>query len=154
MPMKHKRALSIFTGKRRTHDIMSGKFIASADVERDELDWGTIGWLSRPESTNAKDIVAMEVSLSPGYGHDFHKHPEQEEVIYVIEGSVEQWLEDKKQVLNAGDSVFIPADMVHASFNVSSESAKLFVTLSPAKGAEGYQLIDVFDQAPWNTLRS
>ena len=133
---------------------MNGKFIASADVERDELDWGTIGWLSRPESTNAKDIVAMEVSLSPGYGHDFHKHPEQEEVIYVIEGSVEQWLEDKKQVLNAGDSVFIPADMVHASFNVSSQSAKLFVTLSPPKGEEGYQLIDVFDEAPWNTLRS
>lgn len=133
---------------------MNGKFIASVDVERDELDWGTIGWLSRPESTNAKDIVAMEVGLSPGYGHDFHKHPEQEEVIYVIEGSVEQWLEDKKQVLNAGDSVFIPADMVHASFNVSSQPAKLFVTLSPAKGAEGYQLIEVYDQAPWNTLRS
>ena len=67
---------------------MNGKFIASADVERDELDWGTIGWLSRPESTGAQDIVAMEVSLSPGYGHDFHKHPDQEEVIYVIEGSV------------------------------------------------------------------
>ena len=133
---------------------MNGKFIASANVERDELDWGTIGWLSRPESTGAKDIVAMEVSLSPGYGHDFHKHPDQEEVIYVIEGSVEQWLEDKKQTLNAGDSVFIPADMVHASFNVSSESAKLFVTLSPSKGAEGYQLIDVYDEAPWNTLRS
>jgi len=25
---------------------MNGKFIASANVERDELDWGTIGWLS------------------------------------------------------------------------------------------------------------
>ena len=63
---------------------MNGKFIASADVERDELEWGTIGWLSRQESTGAEDIVAMEVSLSPGYGHDFHKHPDQEEVIYVI----------------------------------------------------------------------
>jgi len=133
---------------------MNGKFIAYEDVEREELDWGTIGWLSRPESTRAKDIVAMEVSLSPGYGHDFHKHPEQEEVIYVIEGNVEQWLEDKKQTLNAGDSVFIPADIVHASFNVSTQAAKLFVTLSPCKGAEGYQLIDVYDEAPWNTLRS
>lgn len=133
---------------------VNGKFIASAEVERDHLDWGTIGWLSRPETTGAKDIVAMEVSLSPGYGHDFHKHPDQEEVIYVIEGSVEQWLEDKKQTLNAGDSVFIAADIVHASFNVSDQPAKLFVTLSPSKGEEGYQLIDVYDEAPWNTLRS
>ena len=114
---------------------MNGKFIASANVENEtNSTGGTIGWLSRPESTGAKDIVAMEVSLSPGYGHDFHRHPDQEEVIYIIEGSVEQWLEDKKQTLNAGDSVFIPADMVHASFNVSSQSAKLFVTLSPSKG--------------------
>ena len=83
--MRHLRvgALSkrVYTAnKRRILNLMNGKFIASADVERDELDWGTIGWLSRPESTGGKDIVAMEVSLSPGYGHDFHKHPEQEEV--------------------------------------------------------------------------
>lgn len=151
--MKPRACLSPDSTK-RTHTTMNGKFIAAATVERDELDWGTIGWLSRPESTGANDIVAMEVTLSPGYGHDFHKHPGQEEVIYVIAGSVEQWLEDKKQTLNAGDSVFIPADMVHASFNVATGPAKLFVTLSPSKGAEGYQLIDVYDQAPWNTLRS
>ena len=116
---------------------MNGKFIASANVERDELDWGTIGWLSRPESTGAKDIVAMEVSLSPGYGHDFHKHPDQEEVIYVIEGSVEQWLEDKKQTLNAGDSVFIPADMVHASFNVSDSVGKAVCNLESFQRRKG-----------------
>ena len=83
----------------------------------------------------------MEVSLSPGYGHDFHKHPDQEEVIgYVIEGSVEQWLEDTADVLTHGDSVFIPADMVHASFNVSSQSAKSIcynrLAQSPSKGTE------------------
>lgn len=132
---------------------MNGKFIACAEAEREELDWGTIAWISRPESTGARDIVAMEVGLSPGYGHDFHKHPGQEEVIYVLEGSVEQWLETEKQTLNPGDSVFIPADLVHASFNVASRPAKLLVTLSPSKGAEGYQLVDVCDQPPWNTLR-
>ena len=132
---------------------MSGKFIASDEAERDELEWGTLAWVSRPQTTGAKDLVAIEVSLSPGYGHDFHKHPDQEEVIYVIEGSVEQWLEDKKRVLNAGDSVFSPADLVHASFNISSSPAKLFVTLGPCSGEEGYQLVDVSDEAPWNSLR-
>jgi len=110
-------------------------------------------WLSRPQTTGAKDLVAIEVTLSPGYGHDFHKHPDQEEVIYIIEGSVEQWLREKKQVLNPGDSVFIPADVVHASFNVSSSPAKLFVTLGPCSGPEGYQLVDVSGDAPWNSLR-
>ena len=132
---------------------MHGRFVASDKAEREELDWGTMIWLSRPQTTGAKELVAIEVSLSPGHGHDFHKHPDQEEVIYVIEGSIEQWLEGKKQVLNKGDSVFIPADVVHASFNISSSSAKLFVTLGPCSGEEGYKLVDVSGHAPWNSLR-
>ena len=132
---------------------MRGKFVVASEAERDELDWGTMTWLSRPQTTGAKDLVAIEVNLMPGGGHNFHKHPDQEEVIYVIEGSIEQWLEDRRQELNAGDSVFIPADVVHASFNVSSAAAKLFVTLGPCSGDEGYKLVEVDDQAPWNTLR-
>ena len=93
---------------------MSGKFIPAAEADREQLDWGALAWLSRPATTGAKDLVVIEVSLSPGGGHNFHKHPEQEEVIYVIEGTVEQWLRDEKRTLSSGDSVFIPADVVHA----------------------------------------
>jgi len=132
---------------------MNGKFTTSAQMEREQLDWGTLGWLSRPTTTGAKNVVAIEVNLKPGHGHDFHKHPEQEEVIYVLEGTIEQWLREEKQILGPGDSVFIPADVVHASFNTSSDSAKLFVTLGPCVGSEGYQLVDVSSEAPWNSLR-
>ena len=132
---------------------MSGKFIPAAEADREQLDWGGLAWLSRPQTTSAKDLVVIEVNLSPGGGHNFHKHPEQEEVIYVIEGTVEQWLRDEKRTLSSGDSVFIPADVVHASFNTSSASAKLLAILGPCVGDEGYQLIDVADEAPWNSLR-
>ncbi len=132
---------------------MRGKFVLQADVEREELEWGSLGWISRPASTDSKDLVVIEVTLKPGFGHDFHKHPSQEEVIYVIEGKIEQWLEEAKQELNAGDSIFIPADVVHASFNVSEEPAKLMVTLGPCVGDMGYELIEVQDTSPWNGLR-
>ncbi len=132
---------------------MNGKFITAKQMERDRLDWGVMGWVSRPATTDTKDLVVIEVTLEPGGGHNFHKHPEQEEVIYVLEGSVEQWLEDQKQILNQGDSVFIAADAVHASFNVSNQNAKLLAILGPSIGEEGYQLIEVYDQKPWNSLR-
>ena len=132
---------------------MSGKFFTSDEIEREHLDWGSLAWCSRPQTTGAKDLVVIEVSLSPGHGHDFHKHPEQEEVIYVVSGEVEQWLREDKKTLSAGDSVFIPADVVHASFNVSSENTKLIAILGPCVGDEGYQLVDVADQAPWSGLR-
>ena len=43
--------------------------------------------------------------------------------------------------------------MVHASFNVSSEPAKLLAILGPCSGSEGYELVDVANEAPWNGLR-
>lgn len=132
---------------------MNGKFTTSAEVERDQLDWGELGWLSRPPTTGAQYITAMEVTLEPGEGHNFHKHPDQEEMIYVMAGQIEQWLEQKKQMLSPGDSIFIAPDVVHASFNDGDEPVKLLVVLGPCAGAGGYELVDVADQAPWNGLR-
>jgi len=38
-------------------------------------------------------------------------------MIYVIEGEIEQWVDGEKRILRLGDSAFIAADVVHASFN-------------------------------------
>lgn len=132
---------------------MRGKFVLSKAMERDQLDWGEMGWISRPSTTGAKNINQMEVTLQPGFGHNFHKHPNQEEVIYVVAGEIEQWLETTKQILKPGDSVFIEPDVVHASFTVGNQPAKLIAVLAPCVGEGGYELVDVSGEAPWNTLR-
>jgi quercetin dioxygenase-like cupin family protein len=132
---------------------MIGKFIPSAEAETDQLAWGTSSWISRPASTGAKQLVVIEAVLMPGFGHSFHKHPDQEEVICVIDGQLEQWLEKDNQVLTNGDSVFIPAGVVHASFNVSDKPAKFLAILGPCMGEGGYEVVEVFDQEPWNSLR-
>ena len=71
----------------------------------------------------------------------------------MISGSVEQWLEKERRTLTAGDSIFIPADTVHASFNVSGADARLLAILGPCVGPEGYELEDVSGQDPWRGLR-
>ena len=131
----------------------SGKFIQRSTATVDTLEWGTMKWFSRPSDTGAGHLVVIEVEIAPGFGHDFHKHPGQEELIYVLEGTIEQWLERQSQTLNAGDAVFIAEGVVHASFNVSDRPAKLHVTLGPSVGDAGYQLVDVAGQEPWSSLR-
>lgn len=132
---------------------MNGKFTHTTEVERDQLPFGELGWISRPASTNAKQLVVIEGSLAPGFGHNFHKHPEQEEVLYVIEGEVEQWLEQNKRVLKPGDSVFIPADVVHALFNISDKPIKVLAILAPCVTTDGYVSVEMSDQEPWKSLR-
>lgn len=132
---------------------MQGKFVLSRDTPQETLDWGKLRWMSHPPSTGASQLTVIEVSILPGEGHDFHKHPDQEEVIYVISGQVEQWLEQEKQQLGAGDSVYIPADAVHASFNCGDTPAQLLAILGPCVGDAGYELVDVASDEPWASLR-
>jgi quercetin dioxygenase-like cupin family protein len=133
---------------------MSGKFTMAKETEPEVLDWGRLGWLSHPPSTGASHLTVIDVTLTPGKGHDFHKHPDQEEVLYVVAGEVEQWVDREKRILGPGDSAFVPADMVHASFNVGDGDAKIVAILGPCVGDGGYELVDVSGEAPWNTLRS
>ena len=104
-------------------------------------------------ATGAKDLTVIDVTLAPGKGHNFHKHPDQEEVIVVISGQVEQWLDREKRLLGPGDSVFIPAGIVHASFNAGSNEARLAAILGPCVGEIGYVSVEMGAEAPWNTLR-
>lgn len=129
-------------------------FIHLADVRREQFDWGVIGWRLIP-AQGAQHLVVMDVELQPGGGHDFHRHPGQEEMIIVKHGTVTQFVEQEATTLTAGDSVFVPEGTVHASFNDDAETAYLQVVISPSLGGEtGYGLEDVAGQHPWSSLRS
>jgi len=128
-------------------------FIPLADVRREQFDWGVIGWRLVP-ARGARHLVVMDVELQPGGGHDFHRHPGQEEMIIVKQGRVIQFVEQESTTLTAGDSVFVPEGVVHASFNDDTETAYLQVVISPSLGGDtGYGLEEVADQEPWSGLR-
>jgi len=133
---------------------MTSKFLPAGELTRQQLDWGSLGWCSRPADTGAKDLAVIEVTLAPGGGHAFHKHPSQEELIYVIEGRVEQWLDQECRTLGPGDCVFIDGDVVHASFNTSQQPCRMLAILGPCvAGDDGYESVEVADQEPWRSLR-
>ncbi len=132
---------------------MPGKFVIATEVEVKGDDFGTSSRLSDPPSTGAKQLTVIAVSFDPGKGHDFHKHPDQEEVILVTAGKIEQWVDREKRLLGPGDSAFIPAGVVHASFNDGDQPAKIVAILGPCVGPVGYEVVDVAGEAPWKTLR-
>lgn len=128
-------------------------FIPLADVRREQFDWGVVGWRLVP-AQGAQHLVVMDVELQPGGGHAFHRHPGQEEMIIVKQGTITQFVEEESSTLTAGDSVFVPAGVVHASFNDDADTAYLQVVISPSLGGEtGYGLEEVADQEPWSSLR-
>lgn len=129
------------------------RFIRGGDVRIEQFEWGTIGWRLVP-AAGAEHLVVMDVTLIPGGGHDFHRHPGQEEMIIVKRGAITQYVEREAAELGAGDSVFLDSGVVHASFNDSDEPAELQVMIGPSIGGEtGYGIEDVSDEEPWSGLR-
>ncbi|MFO1037741.1 MAG: cupin domain-containing protein [Geminicoccaceae bacterium] len=131
---------------------MAKPFVIAAEATADTLDWGRITSLIRPANTGAKDLAIVHAHFFVGKGHDFHRHPRQEEVIYVLSGKIEQWVDRQKHLLGPGDAAFIPADTVHASFTVGEEEASILAVFGPAVG-DGFTVVDMAGEAPWSTIR-
>jgi quercetin dioxygenase-like cupin family protein len=106
----------------------------------------------RPEVCEAKDLQICRAVLPAGEGHNFHTHPELEEVIYVLEGHVEQWVEKEKRLLGPGEVAHIPKGIVHATFNPTAHDAVILAILSPA-AAQGPFMVDVSQEEPWRSIR-
>jgi quercetin dioxygenase-like cupin family protein len=124
-------------------------FVKQADVEQEQFDWGTIGWRCRPANTASKQLVVMDVTLEPGEGHAFHRHDGQEEMIIVKEGAVTQYIEKESTTLGVGDSVYLDAGVVHASYNDGSERGHLQVVIGPSLVVGEYEPVDVSGEEPW-----
>lgn len=132
---------------------MKNRFVTTAEALKEDYKGRTNYWMCRPEVCEAKDLQVCRAVLPAGEGHNFHTHPELEEVIYVLEGEVEQWVEQEKRILKPGEVAHIPAGMVHATFNPTGQDAVILAILSPAVYA-GPFAVDVSGEAPWNTLRA
>lgn len=128
------------------------RFITGDDVQVEELPWGPHEWISREGLTKAEHLMLVRVTMPPGKGHQFHRHPAMEEIIYVIQGKAEQWVDKEYRILGPGDSAHIPMNMVHGTYNAGETDLVFLAILSPAK-FEGPALVDVADEAPWAGLR-
>jgi quercetin dioxygenase-like cupin family protein len=70
-------------------------------------------------STPGREVVQVHVDFDPGYVAARHTHPG-EEIIYVIEGTLEYDIGGKVVTVKAGDVLFVPAATPHTARNIGS----------------------------------
>ena len=85
-------------------------------------------------SAPGREAIQVRVDLAPGVAFGKHTHPG-EEIIYVLEGSLEYQVGDKPPVtLKAGDVLFIPANTPHSARNPGSVTGSELATYIVEKG--------------------
>ena len=128
------------------------KFVREAEPQKETVQQRDHYWHYGAEVTPLANSYMVKVVIPIGGFHDFHRHPEMDEILYVLRGSVEQWIENEKQVLNVGDSVYIERDVVHGTFNIGAEDLEFLAVLGPSKGWEA-GTIDMSDVVPYSEYR-
>ena len=85
-------------------------------------------------SIHGREVIQVRVDLAPGAAFGRHRHPG-EELVYVIEGSLQYEVEGRAPVtLRAGEVLFIPAGTIHAARNVGTGNGAELATYIVAKG--------------------
>ena len=85
-------------------------------------------------SAPGREVIQVRVDFDPGYVSPRHTHPG-EEIIYVLEGSLEYQVQGRPPVtLKAGDVLFVPAGAIHAAKNVGNVNGAELATYVVEKG--------------------
>jgi quercetin dioxygenase-like cupin family protein len=85
-------------------------------------------------SAKGYEVVQVRVDFEPGTAFGLHSHPG-EEIINVLDGSLEYVIEGEKPVvLKAGEVLFIPAGKYHSAKNVGTIKASELATYIVQKG--------------------
>ena len=81
-----------------------------------------------------REVVQARVELATGVAFGRHRHPA-DEIVYVLEGSLEYQLEGQPPVtLKAGDVLSIPAGTIHSAKNVGKGNGAELATYIVEKG--------------------
>ena len=85
-------------------------------------------------SLAGREVLQARVDFAPGASFPAHRHPG-EEIIYVLEGTLEYQVEGQPPVtLEAGDVLFVPAGAFHSARNVGTAQGSELATYVLEKG--------------------
>ena len=78
-----------------------------------------VRWLITKDSVGASKTVFGVTHFPPGARHELHRHPNAEEVEYLISGSGVAYVGDDAVELGPGEAVFVPQNAYHGFENTS-----------------------------------
>ena len=111
-----------------------------------DKDSGFIGlgvfWLITRETVGAENIVLGASTFEPGGVHQHHRHPNGDEILFIVEGGGKHLTPVGAVSLSAGEIAYIPANEYHGFDNPPGVLTKtLFGYFGPGNLAEaGYEV--------------
>lgn len=104
----------------------------AADNTVIHLPWGRLDWYVSGALNNSDTMTTGLATVLPGKSNPRHFHPDCDEVLHVISGHIRHTMNEQIVEMKAGDTVSIPAGVLHNATNLGTEDAVLAISFSSA----------------------
>jgi len=120
---------------------MNQSLTKTAQRPRQEtFDWGCMIWLLDASGCAGADISLARMTLEPGRAAPQHRHPDCQEALHLLAGTVELRIGSECRALEAGDSALVPAGLAHSLRNPGRVPAVLMIAYG--SGARRYETLE------------
>ena len=136
--------------ERRTVEIRNVRDAAAQVMTKPDQEGLIVRNVINEDDAGASRIILLSSELPPGKVHLLHRHPNAEQIMYVLEGSCLALSEGEPVRLKVGDAVFIAQGEWHGVRNDTDQPAVKLVIYAGAGTLEeaGYEEHpQQFDQA-------
>ena len=92
------------------------------------------------DGSQSRSLGIFELEVPPGSNvPPPHSHSDNEEIVYVLEGTLRYSVGNERRDLSHGETMFTPKGAVHQFSNPFSESARALIIMSPDVGAQYFR---------------
>jgi quercetin dioxygenase-like cupin family protein len=103
----------------------------AASVQVMTFDWGRLYWYASGPQGNSDALTVGKCVLNPGQANPKHHHPNCEEVLHVLSGDIEHFVEGQGWLkMGPGDTITVAPRVWHQARNVGHTEAHLFICFS------------------------
>jgi quercetin dioxygenase-like cupin family protein len=111
---------------------IDGQVRRDLGVGAEATDFGSIHWAVRESDPDGAEQTLGLATFDAGKGNVEHIHPNCEEIVVVLDGSVEHTLGGQSTRLGPGDLIVVPRGVPHRLSNGGSTPVRALIVFSSA----------------------
>jgi quercetin dioxygenase-like cupin family protein len=102
------------------------------DYTIENQDWGRLIWMVSGALGNSETMTVGKCFIKPSCANPPHYHPNCDEILHVVRGTIEHRVDDEYLQMKAGDTISIPSGRIHNARNIGADEAEFVITFSSA----------------------
>lgn len=119
------------------------KIVSINDVEPIKLEGRDLRWIITEKTVGAEQLSIAIMHCHPhAVVKPLHAHRDIEEVVYILEGQGQAWIDGEVVSFAKGDAVFFPANSKHQVRNTGDETLVTASIFSAVTSPSDYVLFD------------